>query len=1459
MDAPYRYWIEVPPGLSRLVIELFDADIGDGGTGEATAGRDRLRGSGFNTTVTYSLFAPDGTSRAPSFTTGNTTLPAGGDNAWLSFFDSTGDGYADNFGAVSYSNNDGTFSWSTNWIETNDDNNANNGVMRVTGGELRLSDNGGGASTIERQADLSGAGFSSATFSFDFRTTGTESSDRFSVEVSGNGGSTWTNLETFAGSFGSSSRSYDISGFAASNTRIRFIRANGYTGNDSFYVDNLRITGTIAPGHWEVRLDQTAGGDDINAIGLRAHDGTSGSGGTELNVYYDSHNQYGVNPPGSGSSSRSYTFHPYITSGCSAAENDFDYDSDSGTVGSVALTSRSGSFTQTVSSSSLSQDDSWNRDTFSGWTSDTDSAGYGIWTADATISTYVNSAGINGNYANLWFSNFQAAANPPAANPTANAFRVYLPTDAGGAPSKPYIEQFVRYAQSGPNPPDTGQTSRYAVTVRVVNPAAFPITFSASNRVTSNVPGGGVTYAGSAAVGQGTILSEPTVGGTGDITWNPGTLAAGATAILTYRVNVTPASNGQRLVVTATPGSGNGTRATWVDETGNTTQSRATYTAGPLCEVAVTEGLLTQALISSFTAREENGAVVVEWQTASEAGTVGFDLYRRDAGSGWQKVNRELLLGLLHSPQGGTYRLVDDGISPRETPEYLLVEVEAGGGRRTYGPYRPPVRWDGERRAAAPETGYERTPHPPAVLAEPAASPAAGSGWGSAAAPATVNDAARLTVREPGLYYVAAADLAPFLGIPAGNVEKLISKGRLALTRLGQPVAWYPDLAGLQPGARPGGNQEKEARGLYFYGEPFDSLYSDAGVYRLSQGRGSLMSVTSVAPAGTAVGLSFPSTVHREQDLLPATVISPDPESDYWFWDFLQSGNETFGTRAFQVDAPGLAPLGDAELTVHLQGATASGVEGEHHAEIRVNGTAVGETRWQGIAAQSATFAVPAGLLAETGNQVEVTGRLDGGVPFSVFYFDSLELTYPRSFQAAGDALAVRAADPADVAVTGFSSAAVSLVDITDPALPRWVQGAAVGPEAAGASTFRIGFRPAFRDARYLAATRAGTKTPEMEPWRTAGLRSPGQHTDVLIVTTAALAPAAERLANHRRQQGLEAEVVDMAAVADEFGFGVASPHALRAFLTYAWQSWQKAPRYVVLAGNGTLDYRGLLGLGGNLIPPQMVQSPGGLFASDNRLADVDGDDGVPEMAIGRIPVSTAAELDAYVDKVIAYENGDGAPGADWINRALLLADAPDQGADFSQVSERLAGLLPGGYAPERIYLAQTPFAQARGQLFQALAQGVSLISYVGHGGLDRLTAEGLLASTDVPGLANRDHLPVLTALTCTVNRFGVPGVPPLGELLVKSADGGAAAVWAPSGLSLHGEAGLLAERFYRRLSDPAPDRLGDLITQSLHEFKSIGGDISMLEIYNLLGDPALRLRRAAGSAPAGPGSSGQE
>jgi hypothetical protein len=105
--------------------------------------------------------------------------------------------------------------------------------------------------------------------------------------------------------------------------------------------------------------------------------------------------------------------------------------------------------------------------------------------------------------------------------------------------------------------------------------------------------------------------------------------------------------------------------------------------------------------------------------------------------------------------------------------------------------------------------------------------------------------------------------------------------------------------------------------------------------------------------------------------------------------------------------------------------------------------------------------------------------------------------------------------------------------------------------------------------------------------------------------------------------------------------------------------------------------------------------------------------------------------------------------------------------------------------------------------------------------------------------------------MTCVINRFAVPGIRSLGEQLVVQPAGGAAAVWAPSGLSLAGEAPLLAERFYRLTANPSADgsRLGDLVVRSLAEFQQLGGSASMLQIYSLLGDPALKLKRAVAPA----------
>jgi hypothetical protein len=618
LDTSYHFYVEVPPGQSRLVVDLFDADIGLGGANEDTAGRDRNRGT-YDTSANYTIINPSGSQRTTSFTTGNAAGPAGSDNAWLTLFDTTGDNMQDNFGTVAYNNNNGLVPFAGNWIETNDNNNAATGEILITNGELRIEENGGAPSTIEREANLLGQGFSNATLSFDVRTQNVEAGDQMRVQVSNNGGASWTTLETFTGTIAASSRSYDITSSIASNTRVRFIHVSGYSGTDRFFVDNFRIDENgVDSGHWEVRVDMSSAitnGDDINALGIRSHDGNSGAGGTEFNLYVDSVAALGVNPPNSGTTSRSYTLYPYVTSGCSCSENDFDFDSNNGNVGVMTFTDRSSSFSQMFPGSSLSATNVWKRNVITGWTSDGNSAGYGIWQAELTINSYLVAGTPNGNYGNVYLANSQAAANPPAANPTTNAFRIYVPTDSGAAPVKPYLEQTV-VNEVGPNPPVVGQTSQLGIILKLVNPTPYPISFDTSRLVSTNVPGGGVVYAGLAIANQGTIVSEPSIGGTGNVTWDPGTVAANTTAVLSYNVNVTPVSAGQRLPITATPASGLGARAQYVDETGNANQTRATYTLGPLCELAVTVGAVTASpatisgVITATTGAPLGGVVV---------------------------------------------------------------------------------------------------------------------------------------------------------------------------------------------------------------------------------------------------------------------------------------------------------------------------------------------------------------------------------------------------------------------------------------------------------------------------------------------------------------------------------------------------------------------------------------------------------------------------------------------------------------------------------------------------------------------------------------------------------------------------------------------------------------------------------------------------------------------------------
>ncbi len=340
-----------------------------------------------------------------------------------------------------------------------------------------------------------------------------------------------------------------------------------------------------------------------------------------------------------------------------------------------------------------------------------------------------------------------------------------------------------------------------------------------------------------------------------------------------------------------------------------------------------------------------------------------------------------------------------------------------------------------------------------------------------------------------------------------------------------------------------------------------------------------------------------------------------------------------------------------------------------------------------------------------------------------------------------------------------------------------------------------------------------------------------------LIVTHPLFRAQADRLAALKTAEGLKAVVVETETAYDRFSSGIEDPQAIAALIRYAAAASSKLT-YAVLFGDDTLDPRNHLGGGGIAYVPSILGPDAySLVPNENAYADVDKD-GRPDIALGRLPVTTIEEATDMVDKI---ENQAATLLASR-NVHVFVSDAPGAaGADFAQQAEEMAALLPEA-STAVLADAGAGVGTARTTLFGSWQQGVTATHYFGHGGPEIWTDHALFSVDDVPALL--DHMPpsMLFMWACQSQYFQYYYAPSLGEALFLLPRSGTVSSFGPVGITSTLGQRAIYRNVYKNLYKRGLS-IGEIIRQA--KLAALDGSPRNQDVVNsfmLFGDPSLTL-----------------
>ena len=194
---------------------------------------------------------------------------------------------------------------------------------------------------------------------------------------------------------------------------------------------------------------------------------------------------------------------------------------------------------------------------------------------------------------------------------------------------------------------------------------------------------------------------------------------------------------------------------------------------------------------------------------------------------------------------------------------------------------------------------------------------------------------------------------------------------------------------------------------------------------------------------------------------------------------------------------------------------------------------------------------------------------------------------------------------------------------------------------------------------------------------------------------------------------------------------------SIKNWIQNAYDTWPNPPEYICLVGD----------VGGSYSIPTFYENLSGYNGEgDHPYTQLAGNDILADANIGRLSVSTLAELETVVAKVVGYESTpQTGSDPDWFRRACLVGDPNASGISTVQVQQWIKTRLRQiGYTQ-----IDTIFnGDFVGQMSTSLNRGDTVFSYRGYW---QMSGWG---NSNTYTLTNGWKLPFVVAITCDTGSF---------------------------------------------------------------------------------------------------------